>query len=110
MNKLVTKKRSKLDIVVEAIKITKEYPTKTGLINELNIGWEKGKEIIKILLSKGLIYEFEMRHSNNVTVYHITPNGMDVIKKYDEIISEVGYMVLDNKYMKLHRMDDEILI
>lgn len=109
MIKLISKKRNKLDIIVEAIKITEKYPTKTGLINELNIGWKKGKEIIKILLSKGLIYEFEMHHSNNVKVYHITPKGMDIIKKYDEIISEVGYMVLDNKYRKPHIMDDEIL-
>jgi len=99
MNKLISKKRNKLDIIVEAIKITKEYPTKTQLINELNIGWKKGKEIINILLNKGLIYEFELHNNKNVTVYHITLKGMGTIKKYDEIISEVEYTVLDNKYM-----------
>jgi len=104
--KVITKKRNKIDIMIEAIKITKEYPTKTKLINDLNIGWKKGKKTINILLNKNLIKVVELNHSNHVMMYQITPKGLNLIKIYDEITSQLEYMVIDNKYTELNKVDE----
>ncbi|MFH2111041.1 MAG: winged helix-turn-helix domain-containing protein [Candidatus Bathyarchaeota archaeon] len=92
---MISKKRSKIDIIVDALEVTQKNTTKTNLILRLNIGWRKGEKIFKLLLSKGLIIKNDAHYGYSINIYSITQEGIIFLEHYNEIKNTIDYEIVD---------------
>ena len=96
---MAIKKRSKIDIIKDALEITQKNTTKTNIIIRLNIGWRKGEKIFELLISKELVKKIDAPYGYKTNIYFITEKGINFIKHYNEITNTIDYEII-NRYEK----------
>ena len=95
---LISRKRSKIDIIKDALETTRRTTTKTSLILGLHLGWRNGEKIVKLLVEKNLIQEVSVPFNYKTTRYIITQKGVIFLENYKKIRKTLDYVVMEDEH------------
>jgi len=77
-----SKRRDKIDIAVDVLRVSKDGAKKTQIINKVNLNFFQSNRYIDLLVGKGLL-----RLGNPERLYKTTDKGLKLVEEYQHIQS-----------------------
>lgn len=85
---MVTKRRSKLEILLEVLKVIKNGKYKpTNIMYAANLSWKPTQQALESLIMQGLITTKDSsgRDERTKVIYEITQKGKDVVRHFHDM-------------------------
>jgi len=92
-----SKRRDKLCIIAEILRIVKEGVLKTQIMYRGNLSFEQLTDYLNFMLKKELL---EIKQINGKDIYFATEKGIKILNNYREITELVGTDYIDILYSK----------
>ena len=84
----VNRRRSDIEIIAEMLKVGENGAGKTKIMYNANLSYTQIQKYLGFLMGQGFIDKMEM--GNPSVTYHVTENGLKLLKSINSVIEMLG--------------------